>query len=142
MEISQVESALPVSNAHEPSRLPLDKYLLELKKNLTQNSSEQNENRIRNIVTMCRRFRGASPSDQFGYFGGRGNSWLFSRAHNDLISTNLYQSLIRGAAANYLSTSVRLDVAAAQNTPRFRRIEKIARGIYRAFDQRDWDEII
>lgn len=123
----------------EPSKLPLDKYLLSLKKNLTDTYKDQAETRINNIVTSCRRYRGSSPSDLFGFFSGRG--WATHKAHFELHSTNQFQSLITGASVSYLSAKIQLDVTATSQDPRSRSIEKISKGIYKTIDTRDWNEI-
>lgn len=93
-----------------------------------ETNSRESKIRYEIIIQMCRKFRGATPSDLFGFW--ENGVWLDSPKFNKLHGTNVFQSLVRAAEAGYLQSRISLDIKALTNTIESKRIEEIARAIY------------
>lgn len=128
----------PGQNISKPSEMALDKYLLNIDK-LIKDEGESPEARIRAqaIVMMCRRYRGATPSDLFGFWSN--GTWADSPRFSALQGTNVFQALIHGAESGYMQARVSLDIAAKANNFQNRAVEKIARSIYEVLKKTQWD---
>lgn len=128
------------SSVPKYSEQPLDRYLLNIDK-LIQDDTESNESKIRaqTIIQMCRRYRGATPSDLFGFW--KSGTWAESPKFSSLHGTNVFQALIHGAEAGYMQADILLDIAAKANNFQNRSVEKIARSIYEVLVKTQWNEI-
>lgn len=121
------------------SETPVDKYLLSIDR-MIKDETETPEAKVRaqTIIQMCRRYRGATPSDLFGFW--RNGVWADSPKFNQLHGTNVFQALVHGAEAGYLQTKISLDIAAKANNFENRSVEKIARSIYEVLNKSQWTE--
>lgn len=117
---------------------PLEYFLNFASRLTTINESEEARQRAQLIVQLCRRHRGMSSSDLFGYW--RRDVWCESPMFDSLQSTNIFQSLIRGAEANYNQAPIKLDVKAKANNFQNRSVERIARGVYEILNESQWTE--
>lgn len=125
----------PIAKTHE---LPLDKYLLNVDR-MVKDEAESDEAKLRaqTIITMCRRYRGTTPSDLFGFW--RGGVWADSPRFSQLHGTNIFQALVHGAEAGFMQAQISLDIAAKANNFENRAVEKIARSIYEVLKREQWD---
>ena len=121
---------------HEPKEFFLN-IAARLKR---ENESERAREQSQAIYQMCRRHRGQLPSDSFGYW--REGVWCESPAFSQLHGTNVFQSLIRGAEANFNQANISLDIKANRNNPETRSALKISKGIYDALKERQWTETV
>lgn len=120
----------------KPSNLTLDKFLLNYLNWINEQvESSVSKSRFETIIQMCRRYRGLTPSDLFGYW--HNGVWAESPRFANLHGTNIFQALINGAAAAFLQSELSLDITAKSNTFEARAIEKISRGIYEVLN-REW----
>jgi hypothetical protein len=133
------QSAPQAPSLDKVDDLPVDRYLLNVNK-LIKDEAESPEAKVRaqTIVQMCRRYRGATPSDLFGYW--RNGNWADSPRFASLHGTNVFQALVHAAEAGFMQARISLDVSAKVNSFQNRAIEKIARSIYEVLDKTDWAE--
>lgn len=133
------EAAAPAQETLlKTSEMPLDKYLLNVDR-LIKEETETTEAKVRAqaIIQMCRRYRGATPSDLFGFWSN--GVWADSPKFSALHGTNVFQALVHGAEAGYMQATVSLDVSAKANNFQNRSIEKIARSIYEVLNKSQWE---
>jgi hypothetical protein len=132
------EAAAPEQGVSKPSELALDKYLLNIDRTVKdETESQEARNRSQAIVMMCRRYRGATPSDLFGFWSN--SNWADSPRFSALHGTNVFQALVHGAEAGYMQAQVSLDVSAKANNFQNRAVEKIARSIYEVLKRTQWE---
>lgn len=86
---------------------------------------------------MCRRYRGGTPSDLFGFWSN--GRWADSPKFAALHGTNVFQALVHGAEAGYMQAQIALDVSAKANNFQNRSVEKIARSIYEVLRKVQWE---
>lgn len=103
-----------------------------------ENESEKSKEKAQSAYQMCRRHRGETPNDNFGYW--RANRWCEHPSYANLHSIPIFQSLIKGAFGSYVQAEFRLDVKANANNWRGRAVEKISKGIYEILNERQWTE--
>lgn len=133
------EQMAPMMNPDKVSEMPLDRYLLNIDKLVkTEQESQESKIRAQTIIQMCRRFRGTTPSDLFGFWSN--GVWADSPKFSALHGTNVFQALIQGAAAGYLQANLSLDVSAKSNNFQNRSVEKIARSIYEVLNRNQWTD--
>ena len=129
----------PQDSLGKYSDMPLDEYLLSIDQ-LIKDETETPEAKVRaqTIVQMCRRYRGATPSDLFGFW--RNGTWADSPKFAQLHGTNVFQALVHGAEAGFSQARIGLDISAKANNFKNRSVEKIARSIYEVLDKTQWTE--
>lgn len=133
------EDYSPAGETVELSDMTPKEFLLGIAKRLEkENESERAREQAQTIYQMCRRHRGETPADLFGYW--RDGIWCESPDYAFLHGTNVFQMLVRGAEANYNQIDIRLDVKANRNNPQTRSAVKIARRIYEILKERQWTE--
>jgi hypothetical protein len=114
-------------------------FLLNIAKRIdTEVESTEARTRFQTIIQMCRRHRGVTPSDRFGYWNGA--VWAESPKFSQLHGTNIFQSLIRGAEANYYDAQIKLDISAKAGSFENRAAERLARGIYQILNVTQWQQ--
>lgn len=138
----QAESINATRSNRKPSPENLTDFLLSFARKIDKEDEEAQRVRINSMYAMCRRHRGVTPSDLFGVWNDSGSRWLEHESFADLHGTNVFQSLIRGAEANYTQAQVKLEVKATSNNFQNRSTEKIAKGIYDVLAQTHWTETI
>lgn len=125
---------------HKYSELAPDDYLRNLARIVEVSADSWAErHRARQSITMLRRHRGSSPADLFGSWTARG-TWKDSHLFNKLHTTNIFQSLVRGAEASFAQARILLDIQAKQADFAGRATEKIARAVYEILNVEQWDE--
>jgi hypothetical protein len=116
---------------------PLDKYLLNIDRLIKEETeTPEAKTRAQTIIQMCRRYRGSTPSDLFGFW--RNGVWADSPRFAALHGTNVFQALVHGAEAGYMQAKVALDISAKANNFQNRSVEKIARSIYEVLGKTQW----
>lgn len=120
-----------------PNKLTLDKFLLNYLNGINQQvESSESKSRYETIIQMCRRYRGMTPSDLFGFW--HNGVWAESPKFANLHGTNIFQALINGAYAAYLQAELSLEITAKSDNFEARAMEKICRGIYEVLN-RKWE---
>lgn len=139
IKFNESSEEYPQDGLGKYSDTPLDEYLLSIDR-LIKEETESTESKIRaqTIIQMCRRYRGATPSDLFGFW--RNGVWADSPKFNQLHGTNVFQALVHGAEAGFSQARISLDIAAKANNFKNRSVEKIARSIYEVLDKSQWTE--
>lgn len=138
--INFLEPTPPADQTSVPktSDKPLDKYLLNVDQMVREETeTPEAKTRAQAIIQMCRRYRGSTPSDLFGFW--RGGSWAESPKFSSLHSTNVFQALVHGAEAGYMQAKIALDVSAKANNFQNRAVEKITRSIYEVLSKTQWE---
>ncbi len=120
----------------------LTEFLLAFKQKVDNDNQRARRIRLQTMVAMCRRHRGATPSDLFGTFHPSYDIWLEHAYFGDLHGANVFQALIRGAEANYTQANVKLDIKATGNDFQNRACEKISKGIYEILNETHWTETV
>lgn len=125
------------STLPKPSEKPLDKYLLNVDKMIKEEcETPEAKTRAQIIIQMCRRYRGATPSDLFGFW--RNGVWADTPKFAALHGTNVFQALVHGAESGYMQARISLDISAKANNFQNRSVEKIARSIYEVLSKVQW----
>lgn len=137
--LDSAETETPQDQLGKYSDTPVDKYLLSIDR-LIKEETETPEAKVRaqTIIQMCRRYRGATPSDLFGFW--RNGVWADSPKFNQLHGTNVFQALVHGAEAGFSQTKIALDISAKANNFQNRSVEKISRSIYEVLNKSQWTE--
>jgi hypothetical protein len=117
---------------------PRDFLLVVAKRLKTENESESSRIKAQECISMCRRHRGMTPNDLFGFWNN--GVWCEHPAFANLHGTNIFQSLIRGAEANFAQIDIRLDIKAKANTRENRAVEKICRAVYENSKNELWSK--
>lgn len=112
-------------------------FLLNIAKRVSDEvESVESRTRLQTIVKMCRRHRGSTPSDLFGTW--KNSIWAESPRFGELHGTNIFQSLVRGAEANYYEAQIKLDISSNAGNFQNRATERISRGIYEILNGKHW----
>jgi hypothetical protein len=133
-------SAAAPTNIPKASDLPPDQYFLNVDKLIKEETeSQEAKQRSQIIIQMCRRYRGSTPSDLFGFW--RNGVWADSPKFSNLHSTNVFQSLIHGAESGFSQARISLDISAKAGNFQNKSVEKIARSIYEVINREQWNDL-
>lgn len=127
----------PAPLSYSPN--PLKEHLLSFAKQIETENDSERKVRVQSMYSMCRRFRGQTPSDLFGMFNKDG-VWLEHDSFATLHGTNIFQSLIRGAEANFTQAGIKLKMTAQNNNFQNRATEKVMSAIYESLNEKEWTE--
>lgn len=127
--------------------LTFDQFKKKLAKNYRQISKRGAQARCGTTVTLLRRLRAQSLSDQFGCVSPNGSgAWLGDNqsgniAFANMKSLNVVKPMVQLVSTTLASAQVKLDIAAANKDPELGGAANIARGLFEYWNGREgyWD---
>lgn len=141
--ITVVEQTDGPSGSMDPevtSKLDPKKFILGLAARIhRENEEERSKYQGQSAYEMCRRFRGTTLGDKFGYF--REGIWTEGRWFQNLHSTNVFQALVKGAEGGIAAADIKLEVTGNQNNSRVRMGVKVLKRVLEIEKVRQWDAV-
>ena len=118
--------------------MPKDYFLSMAKKIKDENESTRGKILAQQIYEMMRKHRGEVKEDLFGQW--RDNVWRWSSVLEPFETNNVFQSLIRGAEANFVQSDIKLEIRTTADNAESRAVRRIAKGIEQVQKEKLWGE--